>query len=1377
MKKVFIKLLLIFQLFGLSTFAQVPKMKFKHLTADGGLSSNRITCIYRDSNDFLWVGTEMGLNKYDGYQVIQYLQDDRKKGSLSDNNVQSIVEDVHKNLWVATKKGLNLYNRATDSFSTFKNKPSDSNSISSDYIISLYSDKKGHLWILAGGNCLNLWVPEKRQFIRYRFKSLVERSYFSAQGIAEDSKGNIWTTCYGDSLFCLNPKTHRFSAYNLELKASEKTLNNLYIDKYDKIWIGTRGAGLHVFDPLTKKTEHFPIKADGSGTNKSLIHWIIADDDQHLLLAVDLGGLNRLNVKTRRFEYIQYNEYDQEGLNTDGIWALYKDKEGILWVGTANGGVNYYNPKEYKFDLYRAGNTNASPSSNVVGSFLEDSDGKIWIATENGMNGFNPVTKKFSHFRHNPNDAGSLSGNVVRCLEEDLQGNIWVGTWDAGLNRFDKKTNTFERFNSGSKSTPFNLSGRHVWHIKRDYKGALWMAMTYVGIDVLDPKKGVIKRFKKDLKNKYALGADIVYLLVEDKQKNMWACTVNGLYRYDEAHNGFIAYKNFPDNDIRSFLQDSKGNFWAGSANKGLFLFDRQGRVLMRFDVNNGLANNQVHAIVEDDNGTLWISTNLGLSQLDPKKGTIRNFFVGDGLQGNQFFMQSSLKTRSGEIYFGGYGGFNVFNPKQLKHNEFKAPVYISDFQVFNKSIIPGAPDALLKQQISQTRDITLSWTQSMFSFSFAAINYTFSAKTEYAYKLQGFDKDWNYIGNKRSATFTNLDPGEYVFQVKAANNDGIWNERTANIRITILPPWYQTWWAYLLYMGALATILYSYIRYRTKQARLEYEIETANFKVEKEKELHRKKVDFFTSISHEFRSPLTLIINPLKEMLYDEGKELSSNKLIVVYRNARRLLSLVDQLLLFRKSETELEKLKIAKLSITDVCKEIYLCFTNQAKQQEIELVFEPAEENLEVYADREKIEIVIFNLLSNALKFTPAQGKVQVRLSETESLINIEVADTGLGIPSDVGGKLFEQFYQVAHRGTTAKGGFGIGLYLVKNFIEAHHGTIAYTSKEGEGTAFALTLKKGKEHFGSQIIVEEPTEASYFLEGLVVEENDEMNDPEELMDGEKNKPLYSEIKTILVIDDNADLRRYIKQLFDDEFEVLDADNGSSGLEMINKHMPDIVISDVMMQGLSGIELCSRIKDDASLRHIPIILLTASSSAEIKLKGIECGADDFISKPFEKEILMARVSGILKSRNNLQNYFYNKITLQPDNSKISPEHKEFLDKCIQIIEENLRDEDFGIKKLATEIGMSHSALYKRIKSIFGQSGISFLRSIRLRKAAEIFVTTDLTINEVAFMVGMKDIKHFREHFNNLFGMNPSEYIKKYRNQFHKNQSIKKQIV
>ncbi|HJT74351.1 MAG TPA: ATP-binding protein, partial [Chitinophaga sp.] len=740
-----------------------------------------------------------------------------------------------------------------------------------------------------------------------------------------------------------------------------------------------------------------------------------------------------------------------------------------------------------------------------------------------------------------------------------------------------------------------------------------------------------------------------------------------------------------------------------------------------------------------------------------------------DGLLGNQFNYNAALALPSGEFIFGGIRGLNIFYPDSLQYSSNMPGVLLTGLKIDNT---PVEQAGQYVTQSTQDRVLALKipYNKAVIAFDFAAQEYTAPDKIDYAYYMEGWDKDWNYVGKSRTANYTRLHEGSYTFRLKTTNAEGIWNKQEYTLKIVVLPPWYRTLWAYLSYLAIIGGLAYLYLRYKAQKTKLDFDIRLARLETEKEKELNEKKLAFFTNVSHEFRTPLTLTINPVKEILNSADKP-AGNSLDVVYRNARRLLSLVDQLLLFRRADSETDKLKITHLNFHDLCKEVYLCFSQQARARNINYTFICDNPLLEVYADREKIEIVLFNLLSNALKFTPENGTVSFIVTEDQKDITVSISDSGCGISESARQRLFEKFYQVKEKNQPGKAGFGIGLYLSKHFIESHGGHISFTSTEGQGTSFMVCLRKGISHFAGQYIFEELAESPVLLEELMG------NIPTEMPLAEKEQgPAMDDIisgkRTMLVVDDNPEIRDYLRLLFREKFLFHEADNGTDGLQLAREHCPDIIISDVLMKGMTGVELCDAIKQDPSLGHIPVILLTANPSQETKLRGIECGADDYIVKPFEKELLIARIDNILQNRNALQGYFFDKITLKKNSDRISSEYKDFLERCIGIVEDNLDKDNFNIKVLASEIGMSHSNLYKKVKSISGHSVNAFIRFIRLRRAAVLLLSTDCNINEAAFGVGISDMKYFREQFSKLFGMTPSAYMKKYRGSFNKDFNV-----
>ncbi|WP_069659629.1 hybrid sensor histidine kinase/response regulator transcription factor [Arcticibacter eurypsychrophilus] len=1335
----------------------------KTYTTNDGLPSKNTTAALKDRRGFMWIGTENGLCKFDGYTFKTFVNIPGDPTSITNNYINALIEDQRGRIWVGTMDGLNLLNPLTEKFSRFYHGEGITGSISNNKIWSVLADQEGLIWI-GTDDGFNQFVEKNHSFIVYQpdTSNRYAMKGKSVNAIVEDRFHTLWLGNWSSGLNSFNKTTRHFTNYIQPHRSGEKNPNdvwNLCTDDQGMIWVGTYWKGLFQFNPATGKftalkcpdpgnTAVFTVKKAGknllvAGGNAGF-YWIntmhntwtklpeLANnpfgdtytDQNGLIWICGSDGLTKIDYKQYKFELLRLS------LGQKIVKSIVL-KDSVLWLGT-NNGLYQFDYKNGSSRLFLHTSDSKSLASNEISKLYLDSEGTIWILTENGFDQYSESTGNFIHHYHHSSIGNLFNEDVFRDMVELSLGEYALAT-DAGLKIYHSRSNTFTHYYNNKKDS-YSINNNHLYSLLKDADNAVWIGTYGGGLNRFDPVKKRFTVYTNNEKNKGSISNNIVRDLYLDSKHTIWVCTPDGLNKYLKKSNSFQVYTK-----------------------------------------KHGFSSNVFNEITEDNKGNMWVLTENGITTFNPTTMAIKNFDEADGV----YSSTTMCKAPDGSIYLAGKQGLVYFDPLRIKYNKQLPPVYFSDFQIFNKSVLPGK-NSPLKQALNSVKEITLSHDQSVFSFEFVALNYTHSEKNEYAYKLVGFDEKWNYVGKQRKATYTNLNPGRYVLWVKASNNDGLWNTAGRKLVLIITPPWFQTWWAYLIYMSIIGGLIYAYILYRDRQAQLRYKIKVAHIEAEKEKELNERKLSFFTNISHEFRTPLTLIINPVKELLYKDDKNVDTTNLNIVYRNAKRLLSLVDQLLLFRKADLKVDKLKVSKLNLVNLSKEVFLCFSHQAKSKDINFVFSSILTLIDVYADREKLEIVLFNLLSNAIKFTPEHGSVNFSLREDSGVIHIEIKDTGCGIPESTGEKLYNRFYQEPGSNDSLKGGFGIGLFIVRNFIESHGGSISYVSKEREGTTFRIQLLKGKTHLNPELILDDLDDletSSVFLKELIEDEISANAIVEAADETFFNEELTSDMKRMLIIDDNKDIREYLKQLFKLEYKLYEADNGHDGLQLIKEFVPDIVLCDVMMPGMSGIELCSVTKEDITLSHIPFILLTASSSSEIKLKGIEGGADDYISKPFDKEILIARVTSILKSKNNLQKYFYNEITLNAHNLKISNEYKDFLDSCILIVEKHLIDPEFNIQVLAEEIGMSRSKLYKKIKSISGQSSNSFIRFIRLRKAAEIFINTDNTILETSYLVGINDSKYFREQFNKLFNMNPSQYIKKYRKTFSNNLSLNQDLM
>lgn len=1338
---------------GLVVTAGAQNVQVQYLGIEHGLSNNAVTCIHQDSKGFMWFGTYDGLNRYDGYsfKVFRNTLDD--SATLTDNRIVTVSEDAHNNIWVGTKKGLSIYCNVKAVFSSLYYQPHEARGTKkiTNPINDIKRSPDNQMLIATAGMGLLRYISHTTGVatqIPVRIGSELLWNYH-AQAIAFDSRQEGWVFVQGVGLCRYDTVQQVLCVFSTRVN----TGNCLAVGKDGVIWLGTE-IGLAEFD--TRKNAYRIYDEKRSRLSARKIAGLCLDKKGCLWMATDGGGINIMNTASGSISYI-LPESGKKTITSAAVYAVYEDKEGRKWIGTLRGGINVIDKKKNRFTtISHDPFTSNSLVNDFILAFCEDAAHNIWIGTDGeGVSCWNRQQNKYTTYKHKAGDATSLSNNFATSIVKDYLNNVWIATYGAGVNRFDARTGTFKKY------ACFNsiYEDWYVWKLYEDKAHNLWAGTCVSGkLYRYNRQKDVFEVFDEKLSD--------VISISEDNAGNLWAGTFNKLIKIDtKSKNHHFYHINHP---VRFFHQDKKGNCWIGTEGGGLLLLNQQKGDWEVLSESQGLCNNSVLNMLEDKQGHLWVSTFNGLSRFDAGTRKFSNFYGSDGLQTNQFNYNAALELQSGEFLFGGIKGFNVFYPDSINGSSSMPDLRLTGIRINNQ--LPGQDKSFLgDKSVYDVETIRLPYDKAGLSVDFAALEYSAPDKISYAYYLEGWDKDWNY-GKLRTANYSRLHEGNYKLRIKSTNAEGIWNTEERVIHIRVLPPWYRSWWAWLLYIAMTFLLVRIYLQYQKKQTRLTYEIKLAHLKMDKEKELSEKKLSFFTNVSHEFRTPLTLIINPVKELLYGNNKETDGENLNVVYRNAKRLLSLVDQLLLFRKADSEEDSLRVTRLNFYELCYEVYLCFIQQAKNRRIEYSFACDNNQLELYADREKMEIALFNLVSNALKFTPDGGTVSFTVKEHAQQVLVHIADSGCGISPQVGDKIFDKFYQEKETGKTFKAGFGIGLYLVKNFISCHRGEIGYRNNNSDaGTTFTINLLKGKDHFKAVTIFEEVAENALFLEELTEEEPAQPVVEKEAEVEWQPAPLVTEQPVMLVIDDNEEVRDYILRLFADTYRLYQADSGEEGLLLAQKYAPDIVICDVMMGGISGIEVCSRIKEDEALSHIPVILLTAGTSTEIKLKGVECGADDYMTKPFDKEILLARVGSLLKSRSLLQKFFYNEITLQSSHDlKISEEYKAFLNRCIAIVEANIDDETFNIKTLITALGVSHSGLYKKVKAISGQSINSFIRFIRLRKAAELFINTTCNVNEAAYMVGFSDCKYFSKQFYKLFGMNPSEYIRKYRKPFQK---------
>lgn len=1348
---------------------QIKQFRFQQLNVNHGLSHNQVTCFYKDERGFLWIGTALGLNRFDGYTIKIFTSDSRDSTSLLSNFITRIFEAPFGQMAVLTSYGLNLYNPLTETFASNTDEFYKRLHIPPGNIRDIVKSDNDTYWILHSTGLIRYSEKtDESVIIQHNPKDSLSISSNPVTSLAVDPKNGTW-------IIHSNGVTERIIPHEKSYVVDFRNdfLNNknhgidfdyrLLVDQDGELWtyLLNDPQGIYHLNPKTKKVKHYTREAGDFRLSSNMVADMVQDGDGVIWIGTDHGGINLINKREFSIQHLYHEDEEEKSIAQNSITTMFKDRQGIIWTGTFKSGVSYFHKNIIRFPLFGHSpqDQHSLPFADV-NRFAEDHKGNIWIGTNGGgLIYFDREKNQFTQYRNDPANPNSLSNDVIVSLCVDKNNILWVGTYMGGLNSFDGKK--FIRFNHSSANVN-SISDRNIWEILEDSKGRLWIGTIGGGLNLMDRRTNTFTHFKTGDVN--SVSSNYISVLMEDRDGNIWVGTSGGIDVLMRESNRFIHYSNvnddlksLSDNNVLDIRQDSKDRIWVGTQS-GLNLFDAQSKTFETFKTADGLPHNTILTILEGNTNDLWLGTPSGIANVlinidADGKLTIkaRNFDESDGLQGKQFNENSTYKTSRGELIFGGANGFNLFKPDQIGLNTNPPVVVLSDFQLFNKSVHAGEAidgKVILDKAISETEEIVLPPKMNVFSIEFTALNFFHSEKNQYKYKLEGFNSEWIYTdSHSRKITYTNLDPGDYTFKVQAANNDGYWNEEVANLKITVLPPFWKTGPAFFLYFLLIIAGLLIARKMIQQREQLKYAIEEERREALRMHELDMMKIKFFTNVSHEFRTPLTLILTPLEKILKQINDAGLQGQLTLIHRNARRLLNLVNQLLDFRKLEVQEIKFSPSEGDIISFIRETVYSFSDISEKKDIKLSLNTSVSSLETLFDQDKLEKILFNLLSNAFKFTPEHGSVTVDVtsnySDHQQWLVIKVADTGIGIPADKKGKIFERFFQSDLPASMVNQGSGIGLSITREFVKIHGGTITVQSEPAQGSCFIV-------RFPVKAVVQKEPVVSHIIP--VDELNEVETSESNIENNSSRKPV------LLLVEDNEDFRFYLKDNLKLEFEIAEARNGKEGLKQVLKYFPDLIVSDVMMPEMDGMELCKRIKSDQRTSHIPVILLTARIAEEQKLQGFETGADDYVTKPFNFEILLSRIRNLIAQREQFQKIFQKHLDVRASELKITPLDEKFIQNAIKCVEENISSPEFTVEDLSHHLGISRANLYKKVLSLTGKSPLEFIRTIRMQQAAQLLEKSQLTVAEIAYQVGFNNPKYFTRYFKEEFNMLPSVY-------------------
>ena len=1432
------------------TSAQKEGIISKQITIEQGLSNYGVTDIVQDQKGFMWFATMDGLNRYDGYtfKILKpnpdvehsltasfvnnlyfdsygllwinnasflYRYNDKNNSLnrlLPDTWLTTMCEDTLNSfgpgMWFATYgQGLYWWNKNEDKFTRFVHKTGDTKSLISDSLLCVLTDADGKLWIgtSKGLNSLNK--------SRKNFKHYLNGPKGQVYDINADQfmkKGLVWIGAE-NGLYSYDVKTDRFNHYINPFAGRNNRNDNdsrtLYLDTKGILWVGMVG-GIAGFD--TRKNKYFIYDNEDQSYPWAYITkaWIIQEDKYGTIWAL-AHGAGAASHPLLRFDNLKnrFIKYPSIPGQTIYAYSMYFDKLGTLWLGTADRGVLEIDANKKPFHNHlNTSELNRNYALSISG-FSEDSTGKVWIGSTDGLYSFNRQSGKLIHYVHSDRNTNSLSSNYVNAVMADHSGNIWIGSY--GLDLFESKKNKFFHFIHNPADSN-SISSNDIVSLLESQDGIIWIAMSNGTLDEYSPISKVFKHHYP-VASAETFGRMLWFAgLVEDQDGLIWlSITGAGLISYNRKSNTFTYYTSPPKPykfpvkistlGLWALCVDKKNNLWMGTE-LGAVELNRIYGDLSAVTEQNGITSQYIHAISEDNGGNIWLGTAKGISRFDPVSKKSWNYDKSDGLAMGIINIGAVYKTREGEMYFGGNNGFVHFFPDSIKDNSYIPPVVITSFKNFNAEV-------KLDSSISFKKNIYLTYQENNLSFEFTSLNYSSPEKNQYAYMMEGLDKNWVYSGTRRYASYSNLQPGKYIFRAKGSNNDGVWNEKGTALVIIISPPWWKTWWAYSSYFLIFIFSLYVIRNYEMSRLRLKDKVKMDEAVLAEREETDKMKSRFFANISHEFRTPLTLILGPAEKISTKTSDNIVKDANIIK-RNSRRLLQLINQLLDLSKLEAGKLKLEAAKGNIVSFVKGVALSFESLAESKDIILKLLPEKEYIELFFDKEKMTKILTNILSNAFKFTPEEGMITVSVKESSSLpgvsqfnwdtpgtgsgsrtpgknltgfVEIKIRDTGIGIAKEEISKLFDRFYQVDSSLTREYEGSGIGLALTKELVELHRGKIYADSEQcdpngvsfdlpGQQTSwteFTLLFPIGKAHLHfDEIIGNEKTIPVVQIDEIASSFSNRI--AEKLTSYEQDFKSVKEKTIILIVEDNYDMREYIKESLvqtsssgNNDYLFEEAVNGEQGVRKAEKIIPDIIISDMMMPKMDGNELVKILKNDEKTCHIPIILLTAKAGNEDKIESLETGADDYLTKPFDIKELQVRVRNLINIRKKLQEKFSRPAYLLPaqDDKKGMSIDEKFMFKVREIIEKHISEEGFNIEDFCYEVAMSRAQLHRKLKALTGKSASLYIRSVKLAKAKKMIEEQTGNISEIAYSVGFSSPAYFSRCFKEEFGYPPSDVI------------------